>query len=65
LNAEQIKKLRKARGESRQKFAEAVGVDRQTIYNWEKNVSHPKSRLQLRRLKELQDQQKGGGTMKT
>lgn len=40
-----IKRLRSSRGMSQAQLAEAVGVTRQTVSNWEKGISYPDARM--------------------
>lgn len=40
-----IKRLRSSQGVSQTQLAEAIGVTRQTVSNWEKGISYPDARM--------------------
>lgn len=52
MTPEEIQKLRNARGETIRQFADTMGVDKNTILNWEKGRTIPKG-LYLRTLERM------------
>lgn len=42
LTPEQIKQLRKALGWTRPQMADAMGVKVQSVYEWERGMTHPR-----------------------
>jgi len=61
LTPENLNKLRLARGESREQFAQAVGVTSGTVYNWEVRGHYPQTETVRDRLRELFAQLGQGG----
>lgn len=52
MDGDKIKRLRQGRGLSRREFAEKLGVDEKTCYNWENDKTGKISKSHLRLIRE-------------